>query len=57
MVQAAEKGRDSTKEMTAKYGRSRALGERSRGIIDAGAASCCLILAAMASGINRLIGK
>ena len=44
MTQAAEEGRDTTKDMVAKVGRSSRLGERSKGVIDAGAASCCLIL-------------
>jgi dihydroxyacetone kinase-like protein len=37
MKAAAEKGRDSTKELVARYGRSARLGERSRGVLDAGA--------------------
>jgi dihydroxyacetone kinase-like protein len=48
---AAEKGRDSTKDLVAKFGRSSRLGERSRGVLDAGAVSCCIILSAMADGI------
>lgn len=44
MSKAARDGRDATKDMTAKVGRSSRLGERSRGVVDAGAASCCLIL-------------
>lgn len=52
----AEKGRDSTLEMAAKYGRSSRLGERSRGVLDAGAVSCCIILDAMADGIIELLG-
>ena len=48
MKEAAATGRDSTKDMVAKYGRSSRLGERSKGVLDAGATSCCLILAAMA---------
>lgn len=51
MKKAAENGRDSTKDMVAKYGRSSRLGERSRGVLDAGAVSCCIILTAMADGI------
>ena len=51
MKKAAEAGRDSTKEMVAKFGRSSRLGERSRGVLDAGATSCCIILEAMADGI------
>ncbi|MCD8084398.1 MAG: dihydroxyacetone kinase subunit L, partial [Clostridiales bacterium] len=41
MKAAAETGRDSTKDMVAKFGRSSRLGERSRGVLDAGATSCC----------------
>lgn len=55
MKAAAEKGRDSTKDLAAKYGRSSRLGERSRGVLDAGATSCCLILCAMVDGILEII--
>ena len=55
MKAAAEAGRDSTKDMVAKYGRSSRLGERSRGVLDAGATSCCIILTAMADGIIDLL--
>lgn len=54
-VAAAEAGRDSTIDMVAKLGRSSRLGERSRGVMDAGAASCCLILTSMAGSIKELI--
>lgn len=54
MKAAAEKGRDSTKDLVAKFGRSSRLGERSRGVLDAGATSCCIILTAMADGIMEL---
>lgn len=55
MKKAAASGRDSTKDLVAKYGRSSRLGERSRGVLDAGAASCCLILSAMADGISEIL--
>ncbi|RGU91980.1 dihydroxyacetone kinase subunit L [Clostridium sp. AF15-17LB] len=55
MKAAAETGRDSTKDMVAKFGRSSRLGERSRGVLDAGATSCCIILSAMAEGISELL--
>lgn len=55
MKEAAEKGRDSTKDMVAKHGRSSRLGERSRGILDAGAASCCILLTAMADAMICLL--
>jgi dihydroxyacetone kinase-like protein len=57
MKRAAVDGRDSTKEMVAKVGRSSRLGERSRGVIDAGAASSCLILCSMADSIQKLLNK
>lgn len=50
---AAEKGRDSTVDMVAKVGRSARLGERSRGVLDAGATSCTLILSGFADSIGR----
>lgn len=55
MKAAAAEGRDSTKDMVAKFGRSSRLGERSRGVLDAGATSCCIILTAMADGIIELL--
>ena len=55
MKAAAEKGRNNTEDMVAKIGRSSRLGERSRGVIDAGAASCALILSTMADTITELI--
>lgn len=44
MSEAAERGRDSTVDLVARVGRSARLGDRSRGVMDAGAASCCLLL-------------
>jgi dihydroxyacetone kinase phosphoprotein-dependent L subunit len=52
MVESAKKGMESTKEMVAKKGRSSRLGERSRGTIDAGAASCYVILKALADSLK-----
>ena len=49
----AQKGRDATTEMVAMVGRSSRLGERSRGVPDAGAVSCCMILTALADGAAR----
>ena len=51
MKHAAIQGRNSTKDMVAKFGRSSRLGERSRGVLDAWATSCCILLCAMADGI------
>ena len=55
MKEAAEKGRDATEDMVAKLGRSARLGERSRGVIDAGAASCALLLGVMADTIVEIL--
>ena len=54
-IAAAVVGRDNTIDMVAKLGRSSRLGERSRGVMDAGSASCCLILTSMADSIKELI--
>lgn len=55
MSAAAVAGRDSTVDMVAKLGRSSRLGERSRGVMDAGSASCCLILTTMADTVKDLL--
>lgn len=55
MKVAADKGKESTKDLVAKFGRSSRLGERSRGVLDAGATSCCIILTAMADSIKPLL--
>jgi phosphoenolpyruvate---glycerone phosphotransferase subunit DhaL len=55
MKNAAIEGRDSTKDMAARLGRASRLGERSRGVPDAGATSCCLILETMADSIKELL--
>jgi dihydroxyacetone kinase-like protein len=52
---AAEKGKESTRDMVSKIGRTSRLGERSRGILDAGATSCNLILQSMSDTIIDLI--
>ena len=57
MVKAAEDGLMSTKNMKAKIGRSSRLGERSIGYIDAGAASCCIILKTIADAEIKLIAE
>jgi dihydroxyacetone kinase-like protein len=55
MAQAAEQGRDSTRDLVAKAGRASRLGERSRGTQDAGATSCALLLRTMANSIKNLL--
>ena len=52
MKSAASQGRDSTKDLVAKIGRASRLGERSLGVLDAGAVSCCLILTQLADSIK-----
>jgi dihydroxyacetone kinase len=53
MADAAEKGKESTVNLVAKIGRSSRLGERSRGVLDAGAASCALILQTFARVLSN----
>jgi dihydroxyacetone kinase-like protein len=55
MRQAAIAGRDSTKDLVAKFGRSSRLGERSKGVLDAGSVSCCLILDSLADSVIDLL--
>lgn len=55
MKKCARKGMESTKDMVAIYGRAARLGERSRGVPDAGASSCCIILQAMADGMLKVL--
>jgi dihydroxyacetone kinase-like protein len=50
---AAQNGADSTKELVAKHGRAKNLGERSRGHLDAGAVSTALIYAAYAETVAK----
>ena len=57
MKKAAVRGKESTRELVAKFGRSSRLGERSRGVLDAGATSCCILLTTMADAILKLLVK
>lgn len=52
MSAAAEQGKDSTKDLQARIGRAARLGERSIGVLDAGATSCFLILRSMGDSIG-----
>ena len=49
----AREGAESTSDMAAKRGRSRNLGERSRGYVDPGAISTALIFEAMSEYVSR----
>jgi dihydroxyacetone kinase-like protein len=55
MAQAAETGKESTRDLVARIGRASRLGERTRGHLDAGATSCFLILNAMAASMIALL--
>ena len=52
MISAAEAGWKSTKDLQARIGRSARLGERSIGVLDAGATSCFLILRTMGNSLK-----
>jgi dihydroxyacetone kinase-like protein len=52
MADAAELGKESTRNLVAKIGRASRLGERSRGTLDAGATSCALILGTFANVLS-----
>lgn len=52
---AAEAGKESTRDMVAKVGRASRLGERSRGVLDAGATSCALIVDSMCATAKDLL--
>jgi dihydroxyacetone kinase-like protein len=53
MADAAEQGKESTRDLVAKIGRASRLGERSRGTLDAGATSCALILQTFAKVLSQ----
>jgi dihydroxyacetone kinase-like protein len=53
MADAAENGKESTRDLVAKIGRASRLGERSRGVLDAGATSGAMILRTMASAFEK----
>jgi dihydroxyacetone kinase-like protein len=52
-AEAAQRGADSTKDLAAKFGRAKNLGERSRGTLDAGAVSTALIYRAYAETVVK----
>jgi dihydroxyacetone kinase-like protein len=57
MAAAAELGSASTRHLVAKMGRASRLGERSRGSVDPGAASCALILTSLATSIESCLER
>jgi dihydroxyacetone kinase len=50
LTAVVETARDSTIDLEARIGRASRLGERSRGLLDAGATSCAMILGVLADG-------
>jgi dihydroxyacetone kinase-like protein len=56
-IVAAKEGRDSTIDMVARIGRSSRLGERSRGVLDAGAASCYIIIETMFNAASAALNE
>ncbi|HHV09820.1 MAG TPA: dihydroxyacetone kinase subunit L [Clostridiales bacterium] len=55
LKKAALDGWKSTENMIARIGRASRLGERSKGVLDAGATSCYLLLTSMAQSFQRLL--
>ena len=55
MSAAAETGWKETENMVAKIGRASRLGERSRGVLDAGATSCYLLLKSLAETLSEMM--
>ena len=53
MTAAAEMGWKSTKDLQARLGRAARLGERSIGVLDAGATSCFLLLKTLGGSLQR----
>lgn len=56
-AQAAEAGKESTRNMMARIGRAARLGERSVGVLDAGATSCCIILKTMFEAVSSVLNN
>lgn len=56
MIDAAEKGWKSTKALQARIGRAARLGERSIGVLDAGATSCFLLLRTLGLSLQKRLG-
>jgi phosphoenolpyruvate---glycerone phosphotransferase subunit DhaL len=57
MTAAAEEGRESTRDLVARVGRASRLGERSRGVLDAGAVSSALVIGCLASVFRELLAR
>ena len=57
LKESSKEGWLSTKDMVAKIGRASRLGERSRGVLDAGATSCYLLLNSLADSILTILSE
>jgi phosphoenolpyruvate---glycerone phosphotransferase subunit DhaL len=57
MTRAADDGFAATRDLVARVGRAARLGERSRGVHDPGAASCRLLLNALAEGLLQRLAS
>ena len=57
MSRAADGGFEATRDLVARVGRAARLGERSRGVHDPGAASCRLLLKALANGLRERLNS
>ena len=57
MSEAAETGKEATRNLKARLGRAARLGERSLGHLDAGATSCCLLLQAISRAAKQLLAE
>lgn len=55
MIAAAETGWQSTKALQARIGRAARLGERSVGVLDAGATSCFLLIRTLGASIQKCL--
>lgn len=53
MVAGARRGQESTRDLQARVGRAARLGERSIGVLDAGATSCYFILESLSESLRR----
>ncbi|WP_321992694.1 dihydroxyacetone kinase subunit DhaL [Marispirochaeta aestuarii] len=56
MIVAAENGWKTTENLVARIGRASRLGERSRGVLDAGATSCYLMIKSLGETAKELAG-
>ena len=56
-AEAAREGAEATRNLVARYGRARLLGEKTRGHIDPGAASMSLLFEGFYRGLTKREGR